>query len=129
MNWKKLSLATVVGGISMWLLAGAWHTLIMARFYADAVEADHEGTGVILIAYFVLAALMAYLYPRLRNDGRPAVEGLKFGVIIGVLWVFPHALAMAGAHGESLTYVFQNTAWHLIEQGVGGVVISLVYRR
>ncbi len=47
--------------------------------------------------------------------------------VIGLLWVFPHGLAMAGAHGDSISYVFKNAAWHVVEQGVGGIVIGLVY--
>lgn len=46
---------------------------------------------------------------------------------MGITWVFPHELAMAGAHaGTSIPYVFQNSAWHLVEQGLGGLVISFV---
>lgn len=111
----------------MWLLAGLWHKLIMVQFYVDKTEATHEGTGIILLAYLILAALMAWLYPRVYKDGQPAIEGLKFGIVIGLLWVFPHELAMAGAHGDSIVYVFQNAVWHIVEQGVGGIVIGVVY--
>jgi hypothetical protein len=58
---------------------------------------------------------------------RPAVEGLRFGVLIGLLWVFPHELAMAGAHGDSISYVLKNAAWHVVAQGVGGIFIGLLY--
>ena len=73
-----------------------------------------------LVAYIVLALIMAYMYP-LGNKGiKPALEGLKFGIIIGILWVFPHELAMTGAHGSnSIVYVFKNTGWHIVEQGIG----------
>lgn len=127
MNVKRLALATLAGGVGMWVLAGIWHELILAPFYAHATGATHEGTGIILIAYLVLGVLMAYIYPLGYRGGRPVREGLRFGMVIGVLWVFPHELAMAGAHGEPLAYVFQNAAWHLVEQGVGGIIIALIY--
>lgn len=129
MNVKKLALATLAGGAAMWLLAGLWHKLIMAQFYAHETEATHEGTGIILVAYLVLGVLMAYMYPLGYKGGRPAVEGLRFGIVIGLLWVFPHELAMAGAHGESILYVLKNAAWHVVEQGVGGIVVGLIYGR
>jgi hypothetical protein len=72
---------------------------------------------------------MAYMYPLVCEGGRPIIEGLRFGMVIGVLWVFPHELAMAGAHGDSISYVFENAAWHLVEQGVGGIIIGFVYGR
>ena len=129
MKIKKFILATLAGGITMWLLAGLWHELIMAKFYVGETDATHEGTGIIFLAYMVLGVLMAYIYPLGYKGGRPTVEGLRFGVVIGLLWVFPHELAMAGAHGDSISYVFKNAAWHMIEQGVGGIIIGLVYGR
>ena len=113
----------------MWILAGLWHELVMARFYASETDATHEGTGIIFLAYMVLGVLMAYIYPLGYRGGKPVFEGVKFGAIIGLLWVFPHELAMAGAHGDSITYVFKNSAWHMIAQGVGGVVIGLLHGR
>ena len=122
-------LLTLAGGISMWLLAGLWHEIIMAQFYTAQTHATHEGTGIILLAYLILAALMAYLYPRIYTDGKSVLEGLKFGVVIGLLWVLPHELAMAGAHGELIVYVLKNAAWHMVEQGVGGMVIGFTYQK
>ena len=129
MNIKKFALAALTGSITMWLLAGLWHKVIMAQFYTEETHASHEGTIVIFIAYVVLSILMAYIYQVGYKGGRPAMEGLRFGVIIGLLWVFPHELAMAGVHGESILYVLKNAAWHMVEQGVGGIVIGLVYGR
>ena len=129
MNIKKFILATLGGSITMWLLAGLWHEVIMAKFYSVQADASHEGMGSILLAYLVLAALMAYLYPLVDKKGHPAAHGLKLGLVIGFLWVFPHGLAMAGAHGDSIAYVFKNTVWHLVEQGLGGVIIGLIYGR
>ena len=129
MNIKKLVLATLAGGVTMWLLAGLWHTLLMAKFYAGETDATHEGTGIIFLAYMVLSILMTYIYALGYKGGRPIVEGLRFGVVIGLLWVFPHGLAMAGAHGNSISYVFKNAAWHIVEQGIGGIIIGLVYGR
>ena len=129
MNIKKLTLAAMAGGITMWLLAGLWHKLIAVEFYAGETEATHEGTGIIFIAYIVLALLMAYIYPLVYKGKRAQIEGLKFGILIGILWVFPHELAMAGAHGESISYVFKNAVWHMVEQGVGGIIVALVYAK
>ncbi len=69
----------------MWVVSGLWHNLIMANLYADKHEATHEGIGILLIAYLILGLFMAYLYPRCFKGGRPAIEGLKFGTLIGLL--------------------------------------------
>ncbi len=129
MNLRKLvkpGIATLACGVGMWVVAGIWHNLIMANLYADT-HATHEGLGILLIAYFVLALLMSYMYPLGYKGKSPIVEGLRFGVIIGVLWVFPHGLAMAGAHNTSIIYEIKNAIWHTVEQGIGGVIVALVY--
>ena len=125
-NFIKLILATFVSGFGMWIVAGIWHNLIMANLYKN-VHATHEGLGILLVAYFILALLMAYIYPLGYKGKKPWIEGLRFGIIIGLLWVFPHGLAMAGAHGDSIIYVFKNSLWHMVEQGIGGIIIALVY--
>ena len=125
-NLKKLILSTLIGGLGMWVIAGIYHNLIMANLY-DETQATHEGLGILLVAYFILALIMANVYPLGYKGNSPALEGLRFGIIIGLLWVFPHGLAMAGAHGESIIYVIKNSAWHMVEQGLGGVIIGLIY--
>ena len=129
MNIKKLVLSTFVVGFTMWVISGLWHNLILANFYASANEASHEGIGILLIAYIILGLFMAYLYPLGYKGGKPAIEGLRFGALTGLLWVFPHELAMVGAHGESLSYVLKNAVWHAVEQGLGGIVVGLIYGR
>ncbi|MDT8447555.1 MAG: hypothetical protein RRB13_11750 [bacterium] len=123
----KFWLGTLASGIFMWVLAGLWHEVILAEFYRTEKHADHEGTALIFVAYLLLAGLMSLLYGRWRRSGS-WLEGLAFGVLAGLLWVFPHELAMAGAHGESIGYVFKNAVWYSAEQGFGGLVLAWVFR-
>ena len=118
-------LAVVATGLAMWIVAGIWHNLIMANLY-ESVHATHDGLGLLLVAYFLLAALMVYLYPFYAARKHSVLRGFVFGAIIGLLWVFPHGLAMAGAHDTSVVYVLKNSLWHMVEQGIGGVVVGLV---
>lgn len=126
MDPKKLIVSTIASAFTMWVVAGLWHNLIMPSLYKDT-HASHEGIGVLLIAYIVLAFIMSLLYSRWYQKGSPILEGLKFGALIGILWVFPHTLAMAGAHGSSMVYVFKNALWHAVEQGIGGIVVGIVF--
>jgi len=119
-------LAAALAALSMWLLAGLWHTVVMVTFYTERTHAEHDGVGLILVAYLVLAGLMTWVFRRRRPE-RPAREGLLVGALVGVLWVFPHELAMAGAHGGSVLYVLQNGAWHVVEQGIGGAILGAVH--
>ena len=122
----KLLIATLVGGLGMWIIAGLWHNLILPMFNEN-VQAHHDGLGLMLFAYFILALLMAYIYSLSYKGKRPIMEGLRLGVVVGLLWVLPHGLVMAGAHDTSVVYEFKNAVWHMIEQGIGGIIVALIY--
>jgi hypothetical protein len=36
---------------------------------------------------------------------------------------------MAGTHGTSVISEVKNALWHMIEQGIGGVIIAVVLRK
>lgn len=72
---KNLVIPTIAVGLTMWVISGLWHHLILAMFYANEAKATHEGIGVLLIAYVILALFMASLYPRSFQGGSPAIEG------------------------------------------------------
>lgn len=97
-----------------------WHEVSLARFDTEEACTSHQGAGVIFVAYLLLAGFMAHLYSLVYKGGRPLVEGTH-------LWVFPHDLAMAGAHGTFLTYVKKNAGWHIAKHVVGGVAMALIY--
>ena len=71
---------------------------------------------------------MAYIYSLAYKGGSPFKEGIRFGAIVGLLWVFPHGIIDAASHGDTTyLYQFQNAIWHMIEQSIGGVIIAFVY--
>lgn len=125
---KPLIIASLAAAAGMWIVAGIWHEVLAAHFYT-ADTAPHQGVGLILVAYVVLAGLMALFYRRGFSNGRPLLNGAWFGALAGLFWVLPYTLSMAAAHGEPVTGVFANAGWHMVEQGVGGVIIALVLAR
>lgn len=127
MNFKKLVIATLTSGFTMWIIGGLWHNLVLPSFNKN-IQAHHDGLGITLIAYFILALLMVYIYALINKGNNAIIVGLKLGVIIGIVWVFPHGLVMAGTHHDtSIIYEIKNTLYHMFEQGVGGIIIGLIY--
>ena len=123
-------LATVLGLVAMMLLSSLWHGLLMSDFY-DA----HSPTvrqvplmRIIGLGYFLLATLMAVIYPKGYEGGSSWLEGARFGAYMGLLFVLPRGLVLYGAEGcHTGLLVVVDAAWHVVEQGVGGVVIGLVH--
>jgi hypothetical protein len=57
----------------MWDVAGFWHNLIIVNLYKDVHE-THDKIGLLLVAYFILAGFMVYLYPIIYKGMKPILE-------------------------------------------------------
>lgn len=122
----KFILSTLAGGLAMWITAGLWHNLILPVVNKNN-HAHHEGLGIGLIAYLILSFLMVVIYPVIWPNEKTAIlKGLKIGIFIGIIWVLPHGLAIAGVHHTSILYEFINTFYHVVEQSVGGIAVSFL---
>ena len=130
MNRKKLIPALVVGFVVMFVLGFLWHSVIMTDFYQeqykDVWRADTK-IPFIVLGYLVLALLMAYLYPVGYKGGSPAAEGIRFGILIGLLWVLPHGLVSHATENITLTGIIVDAIWHVVEEGAGGIAVAMVY--
>jgi hypothetical protein len=81
----------VYASVAMFSLAGLY-TGVLAREFI-ATHFDHAllrappNLILVLFGYLVLALLMPMLYRRLvRVDGSPARSGLRFGLVIGLIY-------------------------------------------
>ena len=112
------------------LLSGLWHVLLMSDFYESA-GAGREAPifWAIGLAYLVVGFIMSYLYPKGYEGGSPISEGLKFGALIGLLWWFPTNLVLYATLEGPFTTVFVDGGWHLVEQGLAGIAVAMVYGR
>lgn len=119
--------ASFISGFAMWVVGGLYHNLIMPTVNEN-MHPHHEGIGITLIAYILLGLLMSYFYVNSKDNRDSILKGLKIGMIIGILWVFPHGLTMAAVHESSISYQITNTIYHIIEQGIGGIVIFVTFK-
>ncbi len=126
-NLYRMTIASFISGFGMWVVGGLYHNLIMPAVNEN-MHPHHEGLGVTLIAYILLGLLMSYFYLNSKDKNDSFVKGIKIGAIIGVLWVFPHGLTMAAVHESSISYQVTNTIYHIVEQGIGGIIIFVTFR-
>jgi hypothetical protein len=128
----KTLIATVVATAVMFALAGLYTGVLAREFIANNVEPTllRSPPNLVLVAcgYFVLSLLMALLYPRLvRVNDSSAKNGLRFGLAAGVCWLMPYSLVLFGVYKFPYVALPLDFAWALVEQGVGGLVIGLIY--
>ena len=116
----------------MFSLAGLYTGVLAHEFIASHVDPTllriPPNLTLVAFGYFVLALLMALLYPRLVHvSGSPAMSGLRFGLVAGVCWLMPYSLVLFGVYKFPYVALPLDFAWALVEQGIGGLVIGLIY--
>lgn len=121
----RMIISSVLSGIVMWVMGGLYHNLILPAVN-QSMHPHHEGLLMVLIAYIILGLLMGIMYIHARKTKKPMLIGLKVGVLTGVLWVFPHGLTMAAVHESSTAYEAWNMLYHVLEQGLGGIIIGRI---
>jgi hypothetical protein len=130
MSGKKWFLAGLAGFVVMFLLSGLWYMVIMEGFYqsqAQAINRTQFNFLFIVLGYLVMAFLMSYIYPLGYKGGPLAKEGLRFGVVMGLLVWLSSNLVLYGAWNLTLPLTLVDSLWHVIEEALGGLVIALVY--
>ncbi len=130
MNGKKLVLATLLGFVVMFLISGLWYMVIMKGYYGEQFsEVNRQEFNMVWIAigYLVCAFLLAVIYPIGYKGGTPANEGLRFGILMGLIISLPMGLVLYGVYNIPLIPTIVNIIYQVVEKGIGGIIIGLAY--
>ena len=132
MNAKKFFLATLAGFVVMFLLSWLGHEVLLTGMFESnpmaPIERETPLMLGIVVAYLVIALLMAYIYPRGVEGEQIFGNGLRFGILMGLFWSLPISLILYSTLADvEFMRVVAETVWHMIEEGVGGVVIAYTY--
>jgi hypothetical protein len=129
---KRTIVAVIAASLAMFSLAGLYTGVLAREFIATHVDASLLRTPpnlvLVYFGYAVLALLMALLYGRLvRVTGSSAWSGLRFGMVTAVCWLMPYSLVLFGVYRFPYAALPLDFAWALVEQGIGGLVMGLVF--
>jgi hypothetical protein len=131
-NFGRIAVAAVVAWFAYLLLSPLVNNVLLSDLYAAHTSIFRApgdmnlvlGLGAALAGFFVFA----YAYAKGYEGGVGAAEGLRFGVVVGLLlscfavaWNYV-VLPVSGALGA---------AWivdTLVEMAIYGVVVGLIYR-
>ena len=115
----------------MLVLAGIFHGILVADLLAELMSefpnSQQPPPALAAGMAVLIAGIMAYMYPKGYEGGSHFMEGFKFGAPIGLIMVLPLNLVLVGALGADPSFSMLDIPWHLIEQGLVGGVIGLVY--
>ncbi len=130
MNAKKMLQAWLAGFVVMYVISFIWYLLIIAAYSAEqfaAVNREVLSMTLITLGYLVLSFLMAYIYPIGFKGGTPLQEGLRFGVLLGLVVSIPTALIYSGVYNMPLVASLINAVYHTVEITCGATVMALIY--
>jgi len=131
-NLKKAIFASASAAAIMFSLAGLYTGVIAKEFIAKNVDSTmlRQPANLVLVfgGYALLALLMTALYDRyVYGPKSSAWAGLRFGMMAGVCWLMPYSLVLFGVYKFPYVVLPLDFGWALIEQGIGGLVIGLIY--
>ena len=134
MNLIRVALAAVVTWVVYLGVSFVVHTMLLADIYQQhrAVMRPEEQANAILPVGFVFALVgffaFAYAYAKGYEGGRGLQEGLRFGVLVGIL------LCCFAIIWQYMVWPMSGTlliAWmleNIIEFAVYGMIVGVIYK-
>jgi hypothetical protein len=134
MNTKKLLMATIAAFAVMFVVGGLTHLVVFKDWFLNhtGISGNLNRPAALMqysvAALLLLAFIMSYIYPKGVEGDNKIMQGLKFGIIISVLWFFPcNLIEYSMTTVLSLKAILMDAVLHAVEQGLAGIAIALVY--
>ncbi len=129
---KRYLLAALGYVVVTFVIAAGWHLVLFKDVYDQlGIFSRKEPLIPLGIASMIMqAAVLAYLYPLFNRGGSPLKEGLRFGLLLGVLMASIAVFAEAGHQQVSslATWLVFESVYYLLQFSLVGIVIALIYR-
>jgi len=111
-----------------------WHLVLFRKLYARLAiftRLDDPIVPLGLSAMVIQGAVLAYLYPFVAGLGEPLIEGIRFGVIMGIFMASSAVIAEAAKQRVSSlpTWLAVESSYYAVQFVLCGVAIAFVYGR
>ena len=118
--------------IAMFLLSYLWYGVVAAGYYETtfsglARAAGEMSLASIALGYLLLGFLLAYAFPFGYQGGSATSEGLRFGLLMGLLIALPQAFINSGAWDVALQASLVDAVYRVAELTLGGFVTAMLY--
>ncbi|MCC7375011.1 MAG: hypothetical protein IT581_10160 [Verrucomicrobiales bacterium] len=130
---NKILLAALAYVFISFALAAPWHLVWFKKLYED-LGMYNRAEPIIALgvgSMIVQGLVMALLYPRQYQGGHPVVEGLRFGLLMGLFLFSISTMANAAKIKVEPMPVFFGiqAVFHALQFAATGVAIGLVFGR
>jgi len=109
-------------------IAMVWHLVLFREAYQGFGLRSDPIIAFGLLATLIQAGVWAYLYPRFRRDAAPALEGLQYGLLMGLFLGSYGVLAEAAKFNvlNVPAWLLYEGAFFLVQFTVLGVLTGLI---
>ncbi len=134
MDIKKFLLPVLAGFVGF-MVAGILLEELIFKSYLERAFYQPIGASlpavslVAFVAPLSIALIMAYLYPRGYEGGSHAVEGLRFGVLLGLFSGIPFVVFIDVMFSIGFGPALVQILLYTLEVAAAGLLIGLVYGR
>ena len=136
MNLTRVAFAGLGGFVTYFVLGGLSFVVLPSLktefLKYPAVYRSQEGIKsampVGMAAMFVAILALAVIYARLSQSGSGAVEGARFGVLIGIFAVGSFVVHNYVNLNIGVALTVQQAMAYFVEWTITGMVIGLIYR-
>ncbi len=132
MNYPRVLLGGVVGGIVVWLVDFVLHTVIMGPTYLryPVFTQEQASPFAFLVVEVALAVTAALLFGKTRNSwGEGAAGGATFGFYLGLVHFFMHFYDPLIFEGFPYYLSWCWGGIYMIDSVILGVVLGLLYKK
>jgi len=136
MNTKKFLLSTLAAFVGLMVATFLLEEVIFkgnfTAMYQSMGAATIEMSSVPIIAFLApiaIVSIMVYIYPKGYEGGSHAVEGFRFGVLLGLILGIAFGVFFELLFGVGTEAVLIQILVSTLEIGVTGLIIGLVYGR
>lgn len=128
-NIVRLLLATAVALVFLTICGALLAPVLFPG--GTAVFAGYERTepvfSVHLLGWLVTAALLSWIFPIGYRGGVAWAEGLRFGMLMGVLSGLPGVLHTYADLDVGIPVLLTVVLWQVITWGIAGALVGTVY--
>src|SRR5512138_3131494 len=135
MNLSRVALAAFVAWLAFCGLGYLSHAVLMKDLYLAhslIMRSESEANaylplafGVALVGFFAFS----YAYAKGYEGGRGVQEGLRFGVLIGLMVVGFSIVWDYMTYPLSRTFFLAHVVDYIVEYAIYGMIVGAVYRR
>jgi len=113
-------------------LAIVWHVILFEELYQRFGYFDGEPNFLLgLISIVIQGGILSFWFPYVAFTGQGISRGIKFGLVGGALIWTTHVLAFVAKQdvADAGLFVAMESVYLLLQFGIYGVLIGLIYRK